>query len=162
MTPEKFIFYTDGATAPTNPGPSAFAWVEISSNDNRLKLKEYSEFIGHATNNIAEIKSILSVLSYINSNIDKYINSEIKSVIDIYTDSNYAMDAITRGYMNWSYKRILHKMKNVELLSQAVVLYNKLRRESILNIYWVRGHIGIYGNEEADRLCNIELERNKQ
>lgn len=158
----QFLFYTDGATAPTNPGPSSYAWVEIDPNDKRLKLNEYSEFIGHATNNIAEIKAILSVLQHIESNRDKFIiHTGEKNIIDIYTDSTYAMNAITFGYMQWVSKRKLHKMKNVELLHKTVGLYQRLRRECHLNLYWNRGHIGIYGNEEADRLCNVELERNR-
>jgi ribonuclease HI len=52
--------YSDGG-ARGNPGPAAFAFI-ICSEDGRI-LKEFSRYIGKATNNEAEYKGLIAALS---------------------------------------------------------------------------------------------------
>lgn len=144
-----FYFYTDGATEPTNPGPSAFAFVETASNLDNQELFSYSEFIGHSTNNIAELQAIRAVLMHIKTNLDRYTNNKIY----IYSDSQYAIDSITKWYPTWVAKNKLADKKNVELIKEMYELFMWLRPSVSIDISWVKGHNGTWGNERADQLC---------
>ena len=64
MSPEqgslyRLIAYVDGG-ARGNPGPAGFG-VRIEQPDGTL-VEEFSEAIGHATNNVAEYRGLLAAL----------------------------------------------------------------------------------------------------
>ena len=49
----KWVAYTDGACAPSNPGPAA--WGAVVFGPYGGEVAAHSGFIGHGTNQIAEI-----------------------------------------------------------------------------------------------------------
>ena len=61
MTVPAFIAYIDGG-ARGNPGPAGFG-VRIEQADGTL-VEEFSEAIGHATNNVAEYRGLLAALDW--------------------------------------------------------------------------------------------------
>lgn len=83
---------------------------------------------------------------------------------EIFTDSSYAKNCVD----NWSKKWSTNSWKNSEgkdvansdIIKQATEKYNAINElyskegEAKLSITHVRGHLGIEGNEQADRLAN--------
>jgi len=61
VTAPAFIAYIDGG-ARGNPGPAGFG-VRIEQADGTL-VDEFSEAIGHATNNVAEYRGLLAALDW--------------------------------------------------------------------------------------------------
>lgn len=119
--------YTDGASS-GNPGPAGIGvFLRYGVHE-----KEISQYIGIATNNIAELEAIRTGLS------------EIKNTrlpVRIYTDSSYAVGLLTQG---WKPK------KNHDLVTSITKLM-KLFKD--LRFIKVKGHSGNAGNEKADRLA---------
>ena len=119
--------YTDGACS-GNPGPAGIGALLIYGDH----LKEISEHIGNATNNVAELTAILRALQTIKTP-DK--------PIALFTDSQYAIGVLTKG---WKAKA------NQELIAEVKA---ELNRFTNLNFHYVRGHVGTPENERADELA---------
>lgn len=73
------IAYTDGACS-GNPGPAGSGVVLIAPGG---KMHEGLEYLGEATNNVAELTAILRAL--------EWIPAEAKAIV-VHTDSQYAID----------------------------------------------------------------------
>ncbi len=119
--------YTDGASS-GNPGPSGIGVVLIYGS----QRKEFGEYIGEATNNIAELLAIQKGLAAV-----KKKNLPVR----VYTDSSYAHGVLTR---NWKAK------KNQELIA---AIRNDMAVFKDLRLVKVDGHRGVVENERADRLA---------
>jgi len=119
--------YTDGASS-GNPGPSGIGVVLMFGS----QRKEIGEYIGEATNNIAELLAIQKGLAAV-----KKKNLPVR----VYTDSSYALGVLTR---NWKAK------KNQELIA---AIRNDMASFKNLRIVKVEGHNGVVENERADRLA---------
>ena len=94
---EKIYLYTDGACS-CNPGPGGVGIV--------LRYKKHerrvSKFIGHATNNVAELMAIKIALEQIKDNSKEVV---------IYTDSQYAIGVLSNNAWN--------PKKNLELIQEV-------------------------------------------
>jgi ribonuclease HI len=123
------IIHTDGACS-GNPGPAGIG-VHIMRPD---KVTEISEYIGEATNNVAELRAILRALEDLDA-------SERERRIHLYTDSGWSLGVLIGG---WKAK------KNVALIDKIKV---RLPEFPQLELLKVRGHAGLDGNEEADALA---------
>ncbi|MCK5313190.1 MAG: ribonuclease HI [Desulfobacteraceae bacterium] len=133
ITPDKNIIniYTDGASS-GNPGPSGIGVYMIYNE----KTREISEFIGNATNNIAELKAIKRALEEL---------KKFDIPVNIYTDSNYSLGVLTK---NWK------AQANKELIMETKKLLSKFTDIKIIK---VKGHAGILENEIADRLATSAI-----
>jgi ribonuclease HI len=129
------ILYTDGACS-GNPGPAGIGIV-IQRPD---EVVEIAEFIGSGTNNIAELTAILRALESIR-------DDEKDRVIHLYTDSAWSLGVLIGG---WNAK------SNLELIDQIRVRAEQLPKLELLKI---RGHAGVEGNVEADRLATMAVRR---
>ena len=118
--------YTDGSCK-GNPGPGGWAAIIFS---NGQIIKELSGGDTNTTNNKMEITAVIQGLKAIPSS----------SKIDIFSDSSYVINSMTR---NW--KRNVNK----DLWSQLD--FEAARHQ--LTWYWVKGHSGDPGNELADKLA---------
>jgi len=119
--------FTDGASS-GNPGPSGLGAV-LEYGDH---TKEISQYIGEATNNIAELEAIRAGL----------LELKVKSLpVRIYTDSNYAYGVLA---LNWKPK------KNLDLIADIRQL---MRQFGDVKLIKVRGHAGHRQNERADNLA---------
>jgi ribonuclease HI len=119
--------FTDGASS-GNPGPSGIGVVLIYGS----QRKEIGEYIGEATNNIAELLAIQKGLAAV-----KKKNLPVR----VCTDSSYALGVLTR---NWKAK------KNQELIA---AIRKDMAAFKNLRLVKVEGHKGVVENERADRLA---------
>lgn len=123
----QWIAYTDGACS-GNPGPAGSGMVVIAPGG---KIYEGHEYLGTATNNVAEITAILRGLEAIPREAD---------TVAVHTDSKYAIGVLTLG---WKAK------VNQELIRRT--------RETLagrnVRLVYVPGHAGVPMNERADELA---------
>lgn len=148
---KKIYFFTDGASEPTNPGPSASAFCELSDYHDKRELYSESLFIGYTTNNVAELTALDMVFNYILSNDYKYLSME--NTIYVYADSQYALDCIRKWYPEWIRKNKLKDKKNLELIEKIYKKYIQIKALCTIELKWVKAHNGHWGNERADELC---------
>ncbi|MBU1535824.1 ribonuclease HI [Myxococcota bacterium] len=129
MAPSKdpIIIYTDGACS-GNPGP---AGVGVFLSYRGIK-RFISEYLGEATNNIAELTALLRAFEVI---------KDPDLPVIVYTDSSYAIGVLTQG---WKAKK---NKELIDYVKQAMARLTRLRIEK------VEGHAGIPGNECADELA---------
>ena len=127
--------FTDGACS-GNPGPAAWGAVLIFNNH----IKEFSEFIGDATNNIAELSAIKNALK-------KVTKHDIKTIL--YVDSDYSIGVLTK---NWKAKA------NSELIKETK---NLIESFDDITFHKVAGHAGIKFNERADKLACMAIKQHQ-
>ena len=74
--------------------------------------------------------------------------------VELFTDSKYVMDGITKWIQNWkknSWRTAAKKdVKNKELWQKLDLLISQHQ----VQWHWVKGHSGDAGNEAADLLAN--------
>ncbi len=133
---DKICVFTDGASS-GNPGPSGIG-VVLRYGEHE---KEISQFIGNATNNIAELKAIDAGLTALK-------NRDIP--VRLFTDSKYAYGLLELG---WKPK------KNRQLIDS---IKKKMTGFKDLKIIKVKGHSGHPGNEKADHLATLAIKKAKR
>lgn len=124
---DAICIFTDGASS-GNPGPSGIGVLLRYGNHQ----KEISEYIGIATNNIAELKAIEIGLNAVR-------NKDLP--VKLFTDSKYAYGILALG---WKGK------KNMEIVASIKKIISKFKN---LTFVKVKGHAGDEGNEQADFLA---------
>jgi ribonuclease HI len=84
---------------------------------------------------------------------------KVPCTVDLYTDSVYVRDGVTKWMANWKRNNwrtaAKQPVKNKDLwqaLDQAI-------DEHTVNWHWVKGHSGDEGNERADQLANKGIEQ---
>lgn len=127
--------YTDGACS-GNPGPGAYG-VIMKFND---REKILTEGFRKTTNNRMELLSVIVALEKITT--DKY-------PVEIYSDSKYVIDSITKGWVfNWVKTNFKGK-KNEDLWKRFLEVENKFN----ITYHWVKGHNGHPENERCDQIA---------
>ncbi len=136
--------YTDGACR-GNPGPGGWAAVL----NFRGKRRELSGFEPETTNNRMELTAAIAGLEALTRACE----------VDVYTDSEYLRNGITRWLAAWKARgwRTADRkpVKNMDLwerLEQAVARHQ-------VRWHWVKAHAGDPGNERADALANHAIDR---
>lgn len=141
---KKINIYTDGACK-GNPGPGGWGAL-IVLEDEQIELNGGKK---ETTNNQMELMAVIKSLEHFDNKIDAII----------YTDSKYVMDGITNYIKRWKingWKTASKKpVKNSELWKSLDSL------NSFHNIQWnwVKGHSGHPGNEKADALANLGIDK---
>lgn len=125
--------YTDGASS-GNPGPAGIGVVFI----HKENKKQISEYIGTATNNIAELTAIKTAL-------EKLKRTDLP--VRIFSDSSYCIGVLTK---NWKTK------KNQSLVFEIKTLMKKFFDLAFIK---VKGHSGMKGNELADFLATSAIKK---
>ena len=130
--------FTDGACS-GNPGPGG--WGAIIRYGKREKELTGGEAL--TTNNRMELMAAISALEALTRSCS----------VDLYTDSNYLRDGITKWIHTWRRNgwRTSDKkpVKNAELWQRLDRALGKHR----IQWHWVRGHAGHAENERADALA---------
>ena len=131
-TGDEMLAYADGACS-GNPGPAGLGVVVRFADQER----ELSEYIGEATNNIAELTAILRAVE---------LASELGRPLRLYTDSQYSIGVLAKG---WKAKA------NQELVASV---RDSLSKHADTELFYVRGHQGIRLNERADELAVLAVQ----
>jgi ribonuclease HI len=137
-TGARIEIHTDGACS-GNPGPGGWGAI-LTWGDKRRELKGGAPL---TTNNRMEMTAAIEALTALRR----------PCRVDLYTDSVYLRDGITRWLKRWKangWKTADKKpVKNVDLWQ---ALEEALERHQVA-WHWVRGHAGHDLNERADELA---------
>ena len=136
---DRLVLWTDGACR-NNGTNKEIAGVGVYFADNHpynIVYKMLGNLSTPVTNNRAEMMAVILALKKCHTNLIK--------TIEIRTDSQYIVNIITG---------VNKAHKNKDLWDQLVKLTQGI------DIKWthVRGHVGIYGNEQADMLANRAID----
>lgn len=133
--PHHVTIYTDGASK-GNPGPGGYGIVLISGN----YRKEDSRGFRLTTNNRMELMAVIEALRKL-----KFPGT----VVDLYSDSKYVVDAVEKGWVFAWEKKNFAKKKNADLWKQFLELYRKHQ----VKFHWVKGHADHPENTRCDQLA---------
>jgi len=128
---DTLVAYTDGACS-GNPGPAGLGVVVLDQG----RTVEIGEYLGAATNNVAELTAILRALEE---------TADPGRPIVIHTDSKYSIGVLTKG---WKAKA------NVELIGE---IRSALTARANASFVYVPGHAGVPLNERADELARAAV-----
>jgi ribonuclease HI len=144
--------YCDGSCDP-NPGQAGSGVVVYR--DGRLAELWYGLYNSHGTNNSAELNALYKALHIAKKEIDN--GKEVR----ICCDSQYSINCITKWAFGWEKRGWKRKtdgdISNLEIIQQAHQLYKAIRTEVV--VAHVKAHIGIEGNELADRMAGLGVDR---
>ena len=147
--------YCDGACDP-NPG-EAGSGVAVYREGELAELW-YGLYNAKGTNNSAELNALHRALSIAKGDIDN------GNDVQILCDSQYSINCITNWAFSWKKKGWKRKkegdIKNLEIIQQAHELYEKIRSNVVIS--HVQGHVGIEGNELADRMSIFGIDQQAQ
>lgn len=128
----EILVYADGACS-GNPGPAGLGVVMLWENHR----KDLSEYIGHGTNNVAELLAIQRACEAV---------EDVSTPVRIYTDSSYCIGVVTKKWKPKANKELVADVRRaVARLSDVALIH-------------VRGHAGVQWNERADELARQAVE----
>ncbi len=134
----KAVVYTDGSCK-GNPGDGGWGAVIIIGDDEH----EINGGEKRTTNNRMELVAAIKALSWLMEPCE----------VELYTDSKYLINGITRWIHNWKtqhWKSAAGKtVKSVDLWMQL----DQLTARHRISWNWVKGHSGNDFNERADSLA---------
>ncbi|MDY0306949.1 MAG: ribonuclease HI [Desulfovibrio aminophilus] len=139
---ERVTIFTDGSCL-GNPGPGGWcALLRLGD-----KTRELSGGMAATTNNRMELRAVIEALSALKR----------RCAVDLYTDSTYIKDAVTKNWLQgWrknGWKTAAKKpVKNQDLWRALIPL---LAAHEVA-FHWVRGHAGHPENERCDLLARTQ------
>jgi len=142
--------FTDGACEP-NPGEAGSGIAIYESN--KLKSLWFGIYDAEGTNNTAELNALYQGLL----KSQHYLNNN--QSVCLFSDSNYSIQCLTTWANNWAkngWEKKGGEIKNLNLIQTMFALYQTL--ENRIEIHHVNGHIGVEGNELADRMSIQAIE----
>ena len=136
--------WTDGACK-GNPGVGGWGALLVYG-------KHRKEIYGgepNTTNNRMELTAVIEALALLKQ----------PCVVHVYTDSVYVQKGMKEWIHGWKQRqwRTASKqpVKNADLWQQL----DQLSQQHQLQWHWVKGHAGDAGNERADQLANLGVEK---
>ena len=134
--------YTDGACS-GNPGPGG--WAAILTFGAAEKILSGGE--AHTTNNRMELTGVIRALEQLNQ----------PCIVELYSDSKYVVDAISKGWaVSWrknGWRKADKKPAlNIDLWQTLLEL---LERHEV-HLHWVKGHASNENNNRCDQLAVAE------
>lgn len=143
--------YTDGGCEP-NPGQAGSGVVVYRNNE--VSELWYGLYNPNGTNNTAELNALFQALVMARDEL-----KQGRSVV-IFCDSKYSIQCITQWAAGWEkkgWKKAGGEIKNLKLIQEMYTLYQDLKHQ--LQILHVNGHVGVEGNELADRMSILAIEK---
>lgn len=127
-----YIIYCDGASR-SNPGEASYG---VSINLNNKEIDTLKEYIGIATNNVAEYRGLIAALEYcVKNNIND---------VEIYLDSLLVVQQVNKEFK-------VKSKKLGDLYSYSMTLIEKIKNINVI-------HIRREYNKRADELANEALD----
>ena len=142
---KEIVLYTDGSCS-KNPGPGGWGAI-LQYKQHKLELSGGSV---STTNNQMELTGVIEGL--------KALNEPCK--VDLYTDSQYIVNAINKGWLNnwqkngWK-KSDKSPVLNKELWLEIIALFNKHE----ITVHWVKGHAENEYNNRCDQLAVAQTKK---
>ena len=136
---KKIELYTDGACS-GNPGPGGYGVI--------LKYQGHTKEISggspDTTNNRMELTAVITGLEALKEPCE----------VDLYSDSKYIIDAVTKGWAkSWRANNWIKSDKKPALNSDLWERLLNLLELHKVNFNWVKGHAGHPENERCDQLA---------
>lgn len=145
MALTKVDMFTDGACS-GNPGPGGWGTILRSKGTE----KELSGGEANTTNNRMELLAVINGLSALNR----------KCEITIYTDSQYVVNGITKGWaQSWKENGWRKKDKKPALNADLWDMLLNLLSEHEYSFVWLKGHDGHPENERCDKMAVAESQK---
>ncbi len=145
VSSQQWLTCTDGACAPSNPGPAAWGAVIVTP-DGQI-AEEVHGFIGHGTNQIAELTAAIEGLLRVPEGVP----------VELVSDSQYVLKGLSEWRAGWERKGYRNSrnepVANLDLWKKLFATADARR----VTVRWVRGHNGDPLNERADALANEAL-----
>jgi ribonuclease HI len=143
MTDQPIVVFTDGA-AKGNPGPGGWGVVIVTPGGH---VTELGGAASPTTNNQMELTGAIEALARL---------QRTAGALAIYTDSTYVIKGITEWIWGWR-RRGWKTAEGNDVLNRE--LWERLsglaaaRGKDAIAWHYVRGHIGIPGNERVDEIA---------
>jgi ribonuclease HI len=142
--PIQVKIFTDGGCEP-NPGMSGSGLALYRGG--ALAELWYGLHSPRGTNNTAELNAFHQAL--------RIASKEIQDgqTVAIFCDSKYAIQAVTQWAEGWKKKgwtKVGGEIKNLALIQEMYALHQTLKDQ--VKVMHVNGHVGVQGNELADRM----------
>ena len=139
--------YTDGACS-GNPGPGGWgAILQYGTAKKELSGSEPS-----TTNNRMELLGVISALELLKEPCS----------VDLYSDSKYVVDGITKGWAKgWRARGWIKADKKPALNSDLWAQLLALCEGHTFHYHWVKGHAGHKENERCDAMAVAEAAKFK-
>ncbi len=113
------------------------------------KEKEFSQGFRLTTNNRMELMAVIVALEQLKTN---------QYPVEVYSDSKYVIDSITKGWVFGWQKKGFKGKKNPDLWQRFLQVYAKFS----ITYHWVKGHNGHPENERCDVLAVAGAEAKNQ
>lgn len=136
---KQVMIFTDGACK-GNPGPGGWgALLQMGRHEKELSGSE-----PQTTNNRMEMTAAIRALEALSEPCE----------VDLYTDSRYLIDGITKWVAGWQRRGWVNAAKqpvrNEDLWRELIAQTARHR----VSWHWVKGHAGHPENERVDRLAS--------
>ena len=141
--------YTDGGCEP-NPGQSGSGMAVYRAE--RIAELWYGLYNAMGTNNTAELNALHQAL------IMARTESQLSQSVAIFCDSKYAIMCVTQWALGWEkkgWKKPGGEIKNLDIIQPMFALHQQLKNK--IQVLHVNGHVGVEGNELADRMSMIAI-----
>ena len=143
--------FCDGAC---EPNPGAGGWGVVVYRDG---VEVDHAFGGgpHETNNTMELSALINAIA---------VAKTLDGPVTIWSDSQYTVKGVNEWMLGWKHNGWSRKGPNATKPETGAVknltLWKLIDEEMAvgadhITINWVKGHIGVIGNERADELSNI-------
>ena len=145
------VIFCDGACEP-NPGKAGSGMAVYRAGE--LESLWYGAYNPAGTNNTAELNALLQALMLAKTEI------EADNTVQVRSDSSYGLNAVTKWAAGWKkrgWRKAEGEIKNLEIIQELYALYQEI--EDDVNLQHVSAHVGIEGNELADRMAMLAVER---
>lgn len=143
--------FVDGGSKP-NPGEAGSGVAVYTKGV--LSSLWYGRYQPMGTNNTAELAALHYGLVLAGEAIKKGLSAAV------FADSSYAIDCITKWAAGWEEKGWKRKkdgdIRNLEQIQEIYAVYLQLKDK--VEVHHVNGHIGIEGNELADRMSSLAVD----
>ncbi len=139
-TPDTYLIHTDGG-ARGNPGPAAIG--AVIEGGALAERKEYGEYIGETTNNVAEYQAVIFALKKLKALIGT--DAAKRAKVTIHADSELLVKQLNGEY----------KVKEPQMQELFIELWNLRLDFAHVTV----SHVRREKNADADRMVNYALDR---
>ena len=139
--------YTDGACS-GNPGPGGWGAI-LCYGEHELSL---SGGEAHTTNNRMELTAVIDGLKKLNE----------PCIVELYSDSKYVIDALSKGWAwGWKKKGWVKSDKKPALNPDLWDVLLALVQTHEVHYHWVKGHADNVYNNRCDAMAVAEWQKLK-